>query len=374
MPSILFLTAYPIEDASCRHRVHQFTAYLQAAGYECRVSSFATTKLFRALRSRGRIPTKVAHAAYCALKRTLRLIRLSDFDIVVIHREAFPFLAPTVERWILRRHPRVLYSFDDAVYAGHGKREMLSHPFLYRAKHGRGYDEVIRRSYHVIAGNRVLAQHAAKLNPNVTVIPTVVDCERLWCKPARRSGYPVTIGWIGSRSTASYLAEIEPVLSEIAARNAGRVRFRIFGCPEYNLAVPGSQSLPFALDRESEDIRSLDIGLMPMPDNEWTRGKCAFKAIQYMSSGVPTIASPIGTITDLIQHNVNGLLVKSPGEWLYELERLIYDLPLCRRLALNARRTIEEKYSLQVWGPRLVSLFDKITRSEKVSMAGPVAA
>jgi glycosyltransferase involved in cell wall biosynthesis len=120
-------------------------------------------------------------------------------------------------------------------------------------------------------------------------------------------------------------------------------------------------SVPFMLDREIEELQSFDIGLMPLPDTEWTRGKCAFKAIQYMASGVPVVASPVGITTDLIHHDKNGLLATSAVEWFSELGRLVHDASLRQRLALSARHTIEDLYSLERWGPRVVELLDQIS-------------
>lgn len=373
MPRILFLTAYPIEDASCRYRVHQFIPYLHRAGYQCTISSFATPQLFRALRSTGSLLTKMAHTAFCSLRRVFTVANLSHFDLVVIHREAFPFFAPLVESWIVHRHARVIYSFDDAVYYGHTEVSSLTHPLLYRVKHGHGYDEIIRLSRYVIAGNRVLAEHSAELNPNVSVIPTVIDCRRFWPKSISKSE-EIAIGWIGSPTTVAYLAAIEPALQEIARRHQTRVKFRFFGCPGYKFNLLRYQAFPFDVDCEPDDVRSIDIGVMPMPDNEWTRGKCAFKAIQYMSSGVPTVASPVGVTTDLVQHNVNGLLAKSQSEWINELDRLISDRQLCKYLSVNARRTVEERYSLDVWGPRFVSLLNEILTRDKIHQGDLIAA
>ncbi len=374
MSKVLFLTAYPIEDASCRYRVHHFVKYLQQAGYDCTISSFATPTLFRALRNGGRRVIKAQQTLYCAFRRLFRLGTLSKFDLVVIHREAFPFFAPLVESWVIRLNSKVVFSFDDAIYHGHEDVSALNHPFLYRIKHGSGYDKVIRKSQHIIVGNRILAQYAGQFNPNISIIPTAVDCDQFWCKPLATNDGPITIGWVGSQSTVSYLKLLEPVLQEIARRNPGRVRFRVYGCPDCNLQVPDCQSLPFRLDREAEDVRSIDIGLMPLPDTEWTRGKCAFKAIQYMASGIPTVASPVGMTTELIQHNFNGLLANSPAEWLCELERLISDVGLRRRIAANARQTIDQHYSLQVWGPEFVSLITELTRSDHLLANQSVAA
>ena len=349
--------------------------YLQNAGYSCTIAPFATPILFRALQNRRQLATKVSQTLYCTLRRLLRVRALKRFDLIVIHREAFPFLSPLVERWILSMHARVVFSFDDAIYNGHDEVSSLNHPLLYRAKYGHGYDEVMRRCVHVIAGNRVLAEHAKRLNPNVSIIPTVVDCRQFKYKSPRRYNHgPLTIGWMGSRSTVRYLSIIEPALRKVAEVHGDRVQFLFVGAPEHKLNVPRARYLSFNLERELHDLHSLDIGLMPMPDTEWTRGKCAFKAIQYMAAGIPTVASPVGIATDVIQHNVTGLLANSTDEWVNGLGRLISDHSLRERLSRSARRTIEQSYSLHVWGPRLVLLLDQLSNSVRVVSDGSVAA
>ena len=371
---ILFLVAHPIDDASARYRVHQFLPYLESEGHACTVWSFSTERLFRGLRSKGHLGAKALETLRCSVRHVLRLADLSHFDLVVIHREAFPFLTPLMEKWVLLRHPKVIFSFDDAIYAGHDDPSGLNHPILYRLKYGRGVDEVLRGSLHVIAGNRILADYARQFNPRVSIVPTVVDCVQYPSKPARTNGRPpITVGWVGSRSTAPYLIAIEPALRSLAQAHRGKVRFRFFGCPEYKPDVPDFESLPFRLATEVSDLHSIDIGIMPLPDTEWTRGKCAFKAIQYMASGIAAVASPVGITAEIIQHEINGLLAESADDWFRGLTRLVNDEELRRRLAGNARRTIEESYSLQVWGPRLVSLLDGLGAATLGLSAAPAA-
>jgi len=360
MSSVLFLVPHPVYEAGYRYRVRQFLPYLEGAGFRCTVSPFSTGQLFRALPRHGQLGTKVFHTLYCTARRMKRLAYLSQFDLIVIHREVFPFFTPIMEKWVLRRHPKVIFSFDDAIHAGHHDVSMLNHPLLYRFKYGRGVDEILRRSTHIIAGNRILADYATKFNSAVSIIPTVVDCSQYSFKPVTEKGGPISIGWIGSRTTACYLPAIEPALTRLAHANPGRVRFSFLGYPEYKPDVPNVSSLPFQLDTEMDYLRSLDIGIMPLPDTEWTRGKCAFKAIQYMGMGIPTVASPVGITSDLIEHNVNGLLATSVEDWFQALNLLVNDASIRRRLSLEARRTIEQSYSLQVWGPRLASLFDQL--------------
>jgi glycosyltransferase involved in cell wall biosynthesis len=368
MPSILFLTAYPIEDPSCRYRVHEFLPYLESAGYECTVTPFASPELFRALRSHGKLASKAKELLSCSARRLRHLGDLRDFDFVLIHREAFPLLAPLVEKLVIRRAgaKKVIFSFDDAIYAGHEDIGHLSHPWLYRMKHGRGYDDAIRHSACVIAGNRILADYARRLNSNVSIVPTVVDCRRYRPLPAV-AREPLTIGWMGSRTTAPYLAVIATALRRIAIKYGKAVRFRFVGSPEYRLNVRDFESLPFRLETEIQDLQSFDIGLMPLPDSEWARGKCAFKAIQYMACGVATVASPVGITTDLIRDKVNGLLASTSDEWFEALDLLVRDVPLRSAIAQAGRRTVEASYSLEVWGPRFVSIFDQLGARERAA-------
>jgi glycosyltransferase involved in cell wall biosynthesis len=373
MSKILFLVPHPEEDAGYRYRVQQFIPYLKAAGYSCAIWPFSTPGLYRSLRRRGALPWQIANAAYCTLRRFFQVLRSAHFDLVVIQREVFPFLAPLMEELVLLRHPKVVFSFDDAIYVGHGEVAELNHPWLYRLKYTRRIDSVIRKSCHVIAGNRVLADYARQLNPSVSVVPTVVDCSRYVLKPHNKNT-PITIGWVGSRSTVSYLRLIEPALKRVAEARPERIRFRFYGFPEYRPDLPNCESFPFRLESEIEDLHSLDIGLMPLPDTEWCRGKCAFKAIQYMACGVATVASPVGITSDLIHHNVNGLLAMSMDQWYECLKVLVDHRDVRARLTQAARRTIEASYSLQIWGPKLVALFQSLLNAEQPARLQEVVA
>jgi glycosyltransferase involved in cell wall biosynthesis len=286
---------------------------------------------------------------------------VAGYDLVVIHREAFPFFTPAMEKMVFARNRRVVYSFDDAVYAGHQDTSTLNHRLLYRIKYGPGINEVLRRSMHVIAGSEVLAAHARQFNSRVSVIPTVIDLHRYI--PAFESvngDRPLTVGWYGSNSTAPYVAALEPALRRLAQANPGRVRFRFYGDPSLKLDLPDFKSLPFQLESEIEDLRQIEIGLMPMPDTLWTRGKCAFKAIQYMAIGAASIVSPVGMATGLVRDGVNGFHAGDTERWYNCMQQLLDDSALRRRFRLEARRTIEREFCLQVWGPRFVRLLEDV--------------
>lgn len=360
MKSILFLVPHPVQSADYRYRTAQFIPALESAGYHCQIWPFSTSRLYSFLSEGGSLPAKISETLFCAARRLLQMPRVSAFDLVVINREVFPFFTPAMESLVMRYNPRVVYSFDDAVYVGHQDVSRLRHRWLYRFKYGSGINKVLRNSVHVIAGNRILADYARSFNSRVSTIPTVVDCTQYVRRANRPHDAPITVGWIGSGSTYQHLFEIEPALQALAESNPDKVRFTALGYPGLQLKLPAFRAYTYRLNCEVDYLNSIDIGLMPLPDTPWAQGKCAFKAIQYMAMGIPTVASPVGITSDLIQDSVNGLLASSTAEWFESLNRLLHDEQLRRQIGIEARRTIEREYSLQVWGPRFVSLIEQI--------------
>jgi glycosyltransferase involved in cell wall biosynthesis len=369
-PRILFLVHHPIEDASSRYRIYQFIPKLEMEGFTCDVRPFTTAKLFHAIRRGGNLPLKLSHTLFATIRRALELSRLGSYDLVLIHREAFPFFSPLVEKAIMKRHPKVVFSFDDAVYVGHD-RSTMHYSWLYRFKYGAGIDKVIQNAALVIAGSPVLANYARKYNDNIAVMPTVVDLERYpFTLPQERLDRTITVGWYGSNSTSQYLDMIVPALQRLAAAYPGKVRFRFYGDHRLSLPLPDFQAFPFRLETEIQDLQSMDIGLMPLPDTAWTRAKCAFKAIQYMALGMPTVLTPIGMSGELVQHGENGLHATTVDEWFEALSRLVSDLHLRQRIALAGRKTIEEQYSLQRWAPRFANLMRTIMEEKPMEPYG----
>jgi glycosyltransferase involved in cell wall biosynthesis len=365
MAKLLFITPSPVESASERYRVYHFLPYLEREGFGCTVRPFATRALHRAVQDEQLAP-KLLLTPFCYMRRMLHLAAIPQYDVVVVHRGIFPFPWPTLEKMFIRRHAKVIFDFDDAIHIGHRDTSATKYPWIYKFKYGPGVNGMMSHCAHVIAGNRTLAEHALKFNSNVSVIPTVVDLEQCAYRPSRNLNGPLTVGWVGSRSTSPYLLEIEPALRRLSEAYPGKIRYRFYGHPQRKLNLPNFESLPFSLDSEIEDLRTIDIGIMPMPDNDWTRGKCAFKAIQYMALGIPTVTSPVGMATELVHHNVNGLWARTPEEWFEALHRLVRDADLRKRFAEEGRKTVEARYSLQTWGPRLVELLEQVLEEPSV--------
>jgi glycosyltransferase involved in cell wall biosynthesis len=290
------------------------------------------------------------------------------YDAIVVHRGIFPFPWPMLERIVIRKSKSTIFDFDDAIHVGHRDLSNTAYSWIYRLKYGPAVNILITKCNYVIAGNQNLAVHARQFNSNVTIIPTVVDLDRYtYASPTEKR--PITIGWVGSRSTSPYLLEIEPALRRISETHGANIQFRFYGDPSQKLDLPNCECIPFSLSSEIEHLRRIDIGIMPLPDNEWTRGKCAFKAIQYMALGIPTVSSPVGVACEVVEHRRNGLCASTNHEWFECLDLLIRSSNLRVQFAETARRTVQDHFSLQTWAPRICQLFRDIVQSS--SALGP---
>jgi glycosyltransferase involved in cell wall biosynthesis len=363
MARILFITPSPIQSASERYRIYQFLPYLERAGFSCTVRPFATRALHRAIQME-RLAPKLLLTPFCYLRRMLDLPAISGYDAVVVHRGIFPFPWPALEKMVIRRHTKVIFDFDDAIHIGHRDTAATKYPWIYKFKYGPGVNGMLSHCAHIIAGNRTLAEHALQFNPHVSIVPTVVDLDQYTFRPPRTQSGQLTVGWVGSRSTSPYLLEIEPALRQLSEAHPGKIRFRLYGDPQRKLNLRNFESLPFTLASEIEDLRAMDIGIMPVPDNDWTRGKCAFKAIQYMALGIPTVTSPVGMARELVQNNGNGYWARTPEEWFERLNLLVTDAQLRRRFSEEGRKTVVARYSVQAWGSRFVTLLQHIVENK----------
>jgi len=354
---VLFIVPYTTEGGSNRFRVEQYLPHLHQHGIGSAVRPFlCSSRFYEILYRPGHTLRKGWYFLVSSLNRLLDLARLRRFDRIVVHREAFPLGPPVLEWLLFRSGIPVVYDFDDAIWQGNSSEANRSLQFL---KCPGKIATIIRVSRRVIAGNGYLRDYALQYNSHVTVIPTPVDTDRL-CPASRVPGGAVTLGWIGSHSSAPYLRALDPVLPSLAARFDLRVK--VVGA-NYRCADVEVSGHEWQLHREVEDLRSFDIGLMPMPDNAWTRGKCAFKALQYMAVGIPVVCSPVGMNTEVVQDGVNGFLASSTEEWIEKLSLLTQDRDLREAMGRRGRAIAEERYSVKANFPKFLKVLEDAGRA-----------
>jgi glycosyltransferase involved in cell wall biosynthesis len=294
-------------------------------------------------------------AALLAARRSLsrRLTQHADVDVVVVQRQVDLLPTLALERQATDGR-RFVLDVDDAIWLD-ASRRAGGHPLAVLKGTRRKLAWLARRAAGVTVGNELLAEHIGRYTDAVTVLPSVVDLDSVPLR-AHQPTEPVVLGWIGSGTTARYLQALAPTLALLP--RAGRPsRFEVHTVGADLDPIPGVRvvSRPWSPGEERDLLGRMDIGLMPLPDDLWTRGKCAYKALQYMAAGVPVVADPVGVSAEIVGQRA-GILARSREEWLDALVALARDPALRVRLGAEGRARVERDYSLQRWAPVLARL------------------
>lgn len=346
MVRVLALVPYPSLGASNRLRVEQYKPFLEAQGIALTIAEFYDESTYRVLYLRGHVVEKAAGVLRGFGRRVRDALRAAGYDLVLIHRETAPIGPPLIERYLSWRGVRYVYDFDDAIFLPAVSSANRAWGWLRRT----GPAETARRATIVIAGNDYLAAWARDSNPRVVVLPTPVDTMRYTPrKSSDRSVAPI-IGWVGSLSTARYLSLLDGVFARLAERRSFVVR--VVGGTYSHSSVP-VECVPYSLADEPEYVRAFDVGVLPEPDDPWTRGKGAFKALLYMASAIPVVASRVGVNEAVV--GPGGYCVDDVEGWVEALDRLLGDVQLRARLGSAGRAHVERHYSLNALAPRFIA-------------------
>lgn len=343
---LLLLPRYDRLGASSRLRIFQYLPALVNAGIECTVSILFADDYVKALYGKRSLllPTIRGY-----MRRRIDLLRWRKVDVVLLEKEVFPWLPAWFELMMLPKRASLVIDYDDAVF--HRYDEHASR--VVRWALGRKIDMLMRRADTVLAGNEYLAARAETAGcRNVLRIPTVIDLERYPSPAINQESTQVVVGWIGSPATAGYLKMVSAVAIQLQRHHA--VRFIAVGARADQVQGTPFEAIDWTEDGEAEAIRGFDIGIMPLPDAPWERGKCGYKLIQYMACGLPVVASPVGVNRQIVQSGVNGLLADSDQKWLDALDALIGNSELRRQLGSAGRAEVETRYAVQVTAPLLV--------------------
>lgn len=353
---VLFLTRYPVAGASSRYRVFQYIPYLERLGVDCTVQNFMNQEMYELSLSAGRTPAKLWATIKATVVRLWALRRFRRYDIIYLQREMFPFGGPWMERMLKSAGARLVFDYDDALFINKPSRYSPIASLL------RSSDKVIdlfRISDRVVAGNNWLRDKAIEYGAAAVTIEVAEDTERIKMRPRHSDADEIIIGWLGSNSTVKYLRLIEPVLRGISERFP-QVRFEIVGGGDFDMEGLPVTYTPWSLDGELEALCRFSIGLMPLPVEEWSRGKSGGKARTYMASGVPPVCTAIGYNLELIRHGETGFLCTSDEEWEAALCKLINDAGLRQQIAEAARLEVEGRFAPARQAAALREVFDDV--------------
>ena len=351
---ILFISPYPHGiGPSQRFRFEQYLDFLSEY-YYCEQKTFWDEKSWNILFQEGKVLLKVYYLLRAFLKRKLMLLSISKFDVVFIHREV-AHIGPPIFEWIIAKvfRKKIIYDFDDAIwYLNYSQKNPIVKYFKFPKK----VEKICKWSSAISCGNEYLANYAKQYNKNVFVIPTTIDTN--YHNNKEKQIDAVVIGWTGMITTMRHIGLVLPVLKELEKKYS--FRFRVISNDIPKLDLDSLEYIKWSRDTEIEDLSVIDIGIMPLPDEEWEKGKCGFKGLQYMALGKPTVMSPVGVNTEIIQDGENGFLASSESEWIDKLSQLIESKVLREKLGTAGRTSVLKKYSVEANKQKYLNLIRSV--------------
>lgn len=341
--------------AAIRYRAIRFAEMLRADGCECRVCLPSSNRLWQRLyEGKGRF-SKALYLLLVLLRRIVQLRHVPGAHVLFFRGPLLPYGRPYLERIIHALNPRMVFDIDDAVWA---PPAYVDSPFARLMDHDWIW-KMCEMCVHGVVGNAFLEEKVRPHNPTITVIPTCVDMERHTQKPYPPHGRrPVVLGWTGLYSNLGYFEVIAEPLRALARK--------------HDIILSVATGKPFALDgvrvvnhhwqldHEIDYLQEADIGLMPLVDSERARGKCAYKAMQYMAVGTPCVISPVGMNAEVIEDGVTGFLANTPDEWYEKLDQLILDDSLREKMGRAARERMIALYSHDANYPKFKAMVDAV--------------
>ena len=338
---VLVLPKYARKGASSRLRTFQYLPFLEDEGWEFAVNPLFDEAYLDSLYSgqgRSRLGLVLAY-----LRRLFVLVGFWRYRLIWVEKELFPYMPAWVEVMLAKAGVRYVVDYDDAIFHNYD----LARNKLIRRLLGRKIDSVMRHAACVMAGNEYLAERARAAGAKrVVVIPTVVDHCRYDARQG--TGKPLTVGWIGSPTTQKYVEQLLPAFQALAQQQSFRLLL-VGATADIAARLPGIdvEVQPWSEDTEAALIREMDIGIMPLEDGPWEKGKCGYKLIQYMASGVPVVASPVGVNPAIVDGAGCGLLANHVDEWGEAFRKLISDVALRERLGRAGRAAVRREFSIE---------------------------
>jgi glycosyltransferase involved in cell wall biosynthesis len=344
--SIYFMVPYPLGKApSQRFRFEQYFDILKEKGFTFKVSPFYSRKTWDILHYEGQVVKKGLRITASFFIRFVQLFQLVNYDFIFIHREAAP-IGPAFFEWIIAKilRKKIIYDFDDAIWLpNYSEANTSFHKLKYYSK----VNGIMKWATKISAGNRYLAEYASKYSDAIVINPTTIDTDNYHNPVLYRSmavNEKVVIGWTGTHTTGKYLSFLIPVFEKLNLEFD--FEFCVISNEKPDIILKNLNFIKWTKETEIEDLFRFDIGVMPLSDDQWANGKCGFKALQYMSLGVPAIASPVGINTEIIDNGENGFLCTTEEEWYQAFHYFLSDKVNRDNMHAAARNKIIQKYSV----------------------------
>ncbi|MFA5780832.1 MAG: glycosyltransferase family 4 protein [Bacteroidales bacterium] len=356
---ILFVATHrPNRAPSQRFRFEQFIGFFIEKNLNCSYSYLVTSFDDKTFYSKGKRVFKFLLLIKYFFKRLLDFIRVFKYDLVFIQREAY-FVGPALfERLFKISGVKIIYDFDDSIWINNvsdGNRNFIW------MKSYKKISKIISISNMIFAGNKYLADYAIQYNSSIKIVPTTIDTDKYQRNPTvLNPDGKICIGWSGSITTIKHFEYAVNFLEKIKMKYGDKVIFKAIGDGSYVNESLNIKGIPWIEKDEINELSAIDIGIMPLPDDEWAKGKCGLKGLQYMALEIPTVMSPVGVNTEIIRDGVNGFLAKDENEWVEKLSLLIESAALRKKLGDNGRKTVEKHYSFEAWKDKYIEYFNEV--------------
>ena len=358
---IIFFVVFPEINAGSRYRVYKFLPYLKADNIEYRICPPMSNRLFKHLYQSSNPAKKFLFYLLTFIRRGFQILIVCNYDIVFIHQGLTYFGPPVFERIISKLNRNIIFDTDDA----HFIRPSFATGFAARFHDRDRIAKLSKMAKHVIVSVDFLRSYIREYNAHITVIPTSIDLANYTAKISYSDNPTVVIGWAGSSSGLVYLDLIKDVLKQLARQY--KISFKIISSAFID--IPDVEVIKCRWDLKSEisQLQSLDIGIMPLFQTDFERGKGGFKLIQYMGVGLPVVCTPIGVNTELVRDGDNGFLAKTEKEWFEKLSLLINDADMREKMGKKARTSIKGNYTIESNAQRFIATIKAVVQSESIS-------
>jgi len=352
---LVIIAPYPKGEApSQRFRFEQYLSLFEDEGYTVEFHPFLSDKTWKALYKEGSFFAKAFGMLGSFWRRFLLMFKLRSADVIFIHREA-SMVGPPMFEWIITKvlRKKFIYDFDDAIWLPNYSD---SNARFQRLKAYGKVKKIMKWAHVISAGNAHLADFAKQYNQNLTIIPTTIDLDNVHTLSSNHEVMKPVIGWTGTHTTMNYLEELVPVLKELEQTHEFTFRVISNQAPDFELS--SLEFVKWKKSTEIEDLAKINIGVMPLSDTVWAKGKCGFKGLQYMALEIPSVMSPVGVNTTIVDHGKNGFLCNSQEEWKSTLIQLLENPSLRKEVGKAGYQTVKERYSVEANRSNYLTILD----------------